>query len=223
MIQPSKILKLETEIASATSVDQPWRTTLFEALATGVQVQIPVSKPHDLFAAAMPFEGRLLVQGNLGDYAFSNLQQLDVTILGNVGYAAGQSMHSGVLQVNGDVGDFFATNASGGIAVVNGNVANDLAAGIRDGAVLISGNVGHRAGRAMRGGVIVIAGDCGEQLGYRAAIGTIYVSGKVSSLFSAMVERRMREPDRLRLSLVLAQCKTAASVKDFRVFKAEPR
>ncbi len=83
------------------------------------------------------------------------------------------------------------------------------------------GNVGDEAGCAMTSGAMVIQGDAGEHFGLNATGGVIYLRGQPKSIAPNISDRRMKEPDRFRLSLILARANITANAKDFRVYKPE--
>jgi hypothetical protein len=73
----------------------------------------------------------------------------------------------------------------------------------------------------MRSGILVIGGDAGPELGAQFQGGRIYIRGQAESLTSDIEECRLREPDRLILSLLLMKAGLKASaLKEFRVYRS---
>jgi formylmethanofuran dehydrogenase subunit C len=111
--------------------------------------------------------------------------------------------------------------AHGGLSVVLGDAAEQVAASLRGAAVLVRGNVGQQAGFRMRSGTLVIGGDAGPGLGHQLTGGRIYIRGEAKDITPDLEECRLREPDRLKLSLLLLKAGLKASaLKEFRVYRS---
>ena len=159
--------------------------------------------------------------GSIGDYGFSATSNCECVVQGNVGDYFGHSQISGTLLVMGSAGNGFASMAQGGLSVVLGDSLDQSGASLRGAAVLVRGNVGAQAGFRMRSGNLVIGGDAGPELGHQLIGGRIYIRGQADSLAPDIEECRLREPDRLKLSLLLMKAGIKASaLKEFRVFRS---
>jgi glutamate synthase domain-containing protein 3 len=72
----------------------------------------------------------------------------------------------------------------------------------------------------MQSGTLVIGGNAGENLGHQLRGGSIYIRGEAKSISPDIEEARLREPDRLKLSLLLMKAGIKASaLKEFRVYR----
>ena len=159
--------------------------------------------------------------GSIGDYGFAGTSDCECAVQGNVGDYFGHSQVSGTLLVMGSAGHGFAAMAQGGLTVVLGDSLDRPGASLRGASVLVRGDVGAQAGYRMRSGILVIGGDAGPELGAQLLGGRIYIRGKADSLTSDIEECRLREPDRLILSLLLMKAGLKAStLKEFRVYRS---
>jgi formylmethanofuran dehydrogenase subunit C len=208
-------------IFAADASDQRWRTMLYDLLENQDTVELSMSSALDCLFPAMRRGGRLLIHGNAGDYAFAYNEFTDISLDGNVGDAAGLGIRSGVIHVYGGAGDYVATQGQGGTVIVNRNTGHRCGAGLNGADLCVLGSVGNEAGFAMTSGAMVIQGDAGEQFGANVTGGVIYLRGQAKSVAPGISDRRMKEPDRFRLSLILARANITANAKDFRVYKPE--
>jgi glutamate synthase domain-containing protein 3 len=159
--------------------------------------------------------------GSIGDYGFSGTSDCECVVQGNVGDYFGHSQISGTLLVMGSAGHGFAAMAEGGLSVVLGDSLDRPGASLRGAAVLVRGDVGAQAGYRMRSGILVIGGNAGPDLGAQFVGGRIYIRGQAQSMSPDIEECRLREPDRLILSLLLMKAGLKAStLKEFRVFRS---
>ena len=159
--------------------------------------------------------------GSIGDYGFAGTSDCECVVQGNVGDYFGHSQISGTLLVMGSAGHGFAAMAQGGLSIVLGDSTDRPGASLRGAAVLVRGSAGAQAGYRMRSGILVIGGDAGPELGAQFQGGRIYIRGQAESLTSDIEECRLREPDRLILSLLLMKAGLKASaLKEFRVYRS---
>ena len=201
------------------TIHNNWRQQWAEALDASGKHRIDVLERLECFGPGFSHSGSLRVIGDLGDYAFSNLDQTDVRIKGNVGYAAGQSMRGGQMIVQGDAGAMLGANSAAGTIIVQGNVGDDCGAAIDGMDLVVVGNVANNLGRRMTSGSIIVGGDAGEDVGFGAIGGVLFIRGGIGSLDSSFGEVRMREPDRFRLSLILSKNRISMQPKDFRLYR----
>jgi len=111
--------------------------------------------------------GRLLVDGDVGDYAGGGMRSGSVSVRGTAGALAACEMSGGNLTIGGDVGDFGASTLPGSMD------------GMRGGTLVVHGHAGARFGDRMRRGTAVVFGDAGDFLASRLVAGTIAVGGHV--------------------------------------------
>jgi glutamate synthase domain-containing protein 3 len=108
----------------------------------------------------------------------------------------------------------------GGLIAVYGSAGMRVGVSLQGADVLIRGNAGADVGFGMRSGTIIIGGSAGPNLGRGMRGGTIYVRGEATDVCSDIEEVRMREPDRLKLGLLLMKSGIkSSSGKEFRVYR----
>ncbi len=178
---------------------------------------------HDWLACGWKQSIPLVLRGDVGDFALSGASDVDCSVQGNVGHNFGCAMVSGNASVSGSAGDALMSFARGGIVVLKGNAGRRVGCGMQGGDAIIVGSVGLQAAFEMRSGTIIIGGSVGPMLGLGAKGGTIYVNGKVSTVAPDVEEDRMRDADRLKLSLLLLKGGLELSSTSWRVFRAVSR
>ena len=120
----------------------------------------------------------------------------------------------------GSAAHCLAAMARGGLNVVLGDCADRAGVSLRGADVLVRGDAGAQAGYRMQSGTLVIGGNAGENLGHQLRGGSIYIRGEAKSISPDIEEARLREPDRLKLSLLLMKAGIKASaLKEFRVYR----
>lgn len=162
---------------------------------------------------------KLNVAGNLGDFAFTAFEAGDCRIDGRVGSFLGHSIHSGILIVNGHAEHAVGAMGTGGTIAVYGNAGDRIAAFLNGADIVVRGSVGEFAGLGMQQGCLIVGGNTGPNLGHRMRAGTIYVRGEVESHSPDIEEVRTREPDRLKIGLLMLKAGIKATGKEFRVFR----
>jgi hypothetical protein len=157
---------------------------------------------------------------SVGAYGFANTDNCECVVQGNAGDYFGHSQVSGTLTVMGSVSDSLGAMATGGLNVVLGDAGNRAGVSLRGADLLVRGDVGSHAGYRMESGTLVIGGNAGPNLGAQMRGGSIYIRGEAQSISSDIEEARLREPDRLKLSLLLMKAGIRASaLKEFRVYR----
>ena len=157
---------------------------------------------------------------SVGAYGFANTDNCECVVQGNAGDYFGHSQLSGTLTVMGSVSDSLGAMATGGLNVVLGDAGNRAGVSLRGADLLVRGDVGSHAGYRMESGTLVIGGNAGPNLGAQMRGGSIYIRGEAQSISSDIEEARLREPDRLKLSLLLMKAGIRASaLKEFRVYR----
>ena len=163
---------------------------------------------------------RVEIDGAVGDYALCGSDQCETTIQGNAGDFLGHSFRSGVVIITGNAGDSVGAMGVGGLIAVYGSAGNRVGVSLQGADVLIRGNAGADVGFGMRSGTIIIGGSAGPNMGRGMRGGTIYVRGEATDVCGEIEEVRMREPDRLKLGLLLMKSGIkSSSGKEFRVYR----
>jgi methylamine---glutamate N-methyltransferase subunit B len=158
-------------------------------------------------------------RGRLGDYCFCGQSDLECKVEGSVGHGCAELMQSGMLEVRGNAGHALMGFAKGGLVVVHGNAKHRAGVGMAGGELIITGTVEAQAGFEMQSGSIIIFGSVGAMLGQGARSGTIYVAGEVESVSENVEEDRIREADKLRLSLLLLKASIESKPTHWKVFR----
>ena len=130
--------------------------------------------------------GRMLVQGDAGDFMGAGMSGGEIEVRGNSGHGVGMAMSGGLLRVLGNVGDEVGAHMpghsrgmTGGEILIEGNAERNAGSRMRRGLISISGDVGDFAGFNMLAGTILIQGRCGRHLGAEMKRGTICCLGEV--------------------------------------------
>lgn len=182
-----------------------------------VEVHGMTSQPYVLNGYRL--RGHLKVQGDVGDFCFMSFGESEGTIEGNAGHYFAHSIHSGALFVHGDTGLGLASLGQGGLVSVYGNAGSRVALGMQGADVVIRGNAGSLCGLGMQSGSIVIGGNAGEEMGKGMRGGIIYLRGDARSISPDIEEVRMREPDKLKIGLLMLKAGIKATGKEFKVFR----
>lgn len=114
-------------------------------------------------------EGRIVVDGAVGDYLGAEMRGGEIQVCGDAGALAACAMAGGRIEVGGRVGDFAASTRPGEMD------------GMRGGVLVVRGDAGERFGDRMRRGVAVVHGRCGDFLASRMVAGTIAVAGETGA------------------------------------------
>lgn len=114
-------------------------------------------------------EGRIVVDGDVGDQAGLAMRGGELRIGGRAGLLTGCELAGGVIDIAGDVGDFAAGAQPGSLD------------GMRGGLLVVRGHAGQRFGDRMRRGTALVFGDVGDFLASRLVAGTIAVGGRAGA------------------------------------------
>lgn len=113
--------------------------------------------------------GRVIIEGNIGDYAGMEMSGGQLVIQGSAGDCLGVALSGGKVSVQGDTGNWCGTALAG------------ESKGMTGGVILVGGNAGSNMGSAMRRGLIAIAGNCEKYAGSRMNAGTIICQGDIGT------------------------------------------
>ncbi|MCU0715619.1 MAG: hypothetical protein MUD03_05780 [Pirellula sp.] len=163
--------------------------------------------------------GHVKVVGSVGDFCLLSFGDSEGTVEGDAGDFFAHSIHSGVLVLHGNAGAGVASLGRGGLVSIYGNAGDRIALGMQGADIVVRGNVGDQCGLGMQDGSIVIGGNAGEELGKGMRGGTIYLRGDAKSVSEDIEEVRLREPDKLKIGLLLLKAGIKATGKDFKVFR----
>jgi methylamine---glutamate N-methyltransferase subunit B len=163
----------------------------------------------------------IVLDGDLGDYCLSHFNGVEADVRGNIGHCGAQAIQSGSIIIRGHAADAIAAYGTSGLVAVYGNAGKRAAVALDGADVLVRGSVGTQAAYAMRSGSLIIGGSSGAELGKGMIGGVIYIRGEPTSIAKHLHEVRMREPDRMRLALILLKAGVKSTGRDFRVFRPD--
>ena len=185
----------------------------------GLEIHVTGCSKHDFLASGVRAAGTLSVAGSVGDFCFMSYGLGDAVIDGRAGDFLGHSLHSGSLIIKESVGDGLGALGAGGLITVYGNAGNHAGVGLHGADILIRGNAGGLLGAGMVDGNIVVGGSVGPDMGKGMTGGSIFVRGEPASVSPHVEEFRMREPDKLKIGLLMLKAGIKSTGKEFRLFR----
>ena len=188
--------------------------------ATVSSVNITNARGQDYVGSGFRQVSEVVVQGSVGDFGFSSFGDGECKISGNAGDFFGHSASSGVLVVRGNAMRSLGALGVGGLIAVYGDAGDRAAVGLQGADIVVRGSVGSCAGLGMQSGTLIIGGAAGPDLGKGLRGGTIYIRGEAESISPDIEEHRLREPDRLKIGLLLLKSNIKSAGKEFRVFRS---
>ena len=188
--------------------------------APDTQVVVHMNQQLSGFGAGLEQPLTMVVEGNVGDFAFLMSDRAEVEVKGNVGISCGHSFVSGSIVVRGAAGAGLAAFAMGGFIAVHGTAGDRCGLGLSGADVFVRSTVGNAAGFNMKAGTLVLGNGAGENVGQGMTGGLIYIRGEVKSVADCARQVRMKDAESLRLGLFLARAGIKAGGADFRVYRA---
>lgn len=185
----------------------------------GLEISITGCAHQDFIASGVRAAGTLLMDGSVGDFCLMSYGLGDATIEGSSGDFLGHSLHSGSIVIKEDVGDSLGAMGAGGLITVHGNAGQRAGTALQGADILIRGNAGGLLGMGMVDGNIVVGGSVGPEMGKGMLGGSIFVRGEPTSLSPHIEEFRMREPDKLKIGLLMLKAGIKSTGKEFRLFR----
>lgn len=174
---------------------------------------------QDYIASGLRAPGTLQLDGSVGDFCLMSYGLGDAVIDGHAGDFLGHSLNSGSIVVKQNVGNCLGALGSGGLIAVQGNAGDRAGIGLRGADILIRGNAGSMLGMGMVDGNIVVGGSVGPEMGKGMIGGSIFVRGEPTSQSPHIEEFRMREPDKLKIGLLMLKAGIKSTGKEFRLFR----
>jgi methylamine---glutamate N-methyltransferase subunit B len=185
------------------------------------KIVIGPCKGESMVASGWHGNNSIVLDGDLGDYCLSHFHGVEADVRGNIGHCGAQAIQSGSIIIRGHAADALAAYGSGGLVAVYGNAGKRAALALDGADVLVRGSVGSQAAYAMRSGSLIIGGTAGPELGKGMLGGVIYIRGESASVAEHLHEVRMREPDRMRLALILLKAGVKSTGREFRVLRPD--
>lgn len=161
-----------------------------------------------------------IVKGSIGDFGLCSFGDGECKISGSVGDFFGHSISSGVLVVRGNAKHSLGALGAGGLISVYGDAGNRAGVGLQGADIVVRGSVGSLAGLGMQSGTLIVGGSAGKDLGKGLRGGTIYIRGEAESISPDIEEQRLREPDRLKIGMLMLKSNISLTGKEFRVFRS---
>ena len=185
-----------------------------------VSVGVQGARGQDFIGAGFRNISKVAVQGEIGDFGFCSFGDGECHVEGNVGHFFGHSVASGIIIVRGHVKTSVAALGTGGLIAIYGNASDRAAVGMQGADVVIRGSVGNYAGLGMQSGTLIVGGSAGQHLGHGMRGGTIYIRGEPESISPDIEEHRIREPDRLKIGMLMLKSSIKSVGKEFRMFRS---
>jgi methylamine---glutamate N-methyltransferase subunit B len=173
-----------------------------------------IKNPRGAHALACGLDGPLSVtiDGHVGYYCAGMNKEAHVTINGNAGTGVAENMMSGRVHVKGDASQSAGATACGGLLIIDGNASARCGISLRGLDIVVKGSVGHMSAFMAQAGNLVVLGDAGDALGDSIYEATLFVRGKVQSLGSDCVEKKMRDKHKTALAKLLDAAGLAGEV-----------
>jgi glutamate synthase domain-containing protein 3 len=184
-----------------------------------LEVTIQGASGQDFIGAGIRRIGKVNIQGEIGDFGLCSFGDGECNVDGNVRNFFGHSIQSGVLVVRGHAKNYVGALGAGGLITIYGNAGARVAVGLQGADVVIRGSVDTNAGLGMQSGTLIIGGAAGPELGKGMKGGTIYIRGEAESISPDIEEQRLREPDRLKIGLLMLKSGIKSTGKEFRAYR----
>jgi len=186
----------------------------------GDEISIDGCSGQDFLLNGNQSAAKFSLRGDVGDFSFLAFGQGDATLFGNTGNFLAHSIQSGMITIKGNLSDAGAALGTAGLLSIHGNAGHRLGLALQGAEIVVRGNVGDLTAVAMRSGTIIIGGNAGKEFGKGVHGGTIYIRGEVESVSPEVEEVRLREPDKLKIGLLLLKAGIKSAGRDFRVFRS---
>ncbi len=159
------------------------------------------------------------LSADLGDFVYLLGDAGGLEIDGVVGHGCGHSMLAGRLVIRKSAGDYLGVYAQGGFIAAISSVGDRCAFGMRGADIFVRSTAGDEEGAMMQDGTLVLGNGAGENLGVGMTGGMIYMRGDAESIAPNLRAVRIKDPDAMRLSLLLARAGIKSDGKDFKAFR----
>jgi glutamate synthase domain-containing protein 3 len=148
--------------------------------------EIAIENPHSIhfLCAGLDLEKpvRIEVNGDVGYYAASMINNVNMKIRGRAGWYPADNMTSGSLTIMSDGGDGAGQGMYGGVLTVHGNTNSRTGQLMKNGLIIVKGTSGFMTGLYMMNGRIVVCGNLDEYAGESIIGGVIYFGKEYKSL-----------------------------------------
>ncbi len=163
------------------------------------------------------------IEGHVGYYCAGMNKEAKVVVHGHCGVGIAENIMSGEVRVKGNASQAAAASGHGGLVVVEGDASSRCGISMKGVDIVVGGSVGHMSAFMAQSGSMVVCGDAGSSLGDSIYEARIYVQGKVESLGSDCVEKKMTPHHLAKLGRLLARAGIAADPGRFRRYGSARR
>jgi glutamate synthase domain-containing protein 3 len=163
------------------------------------------------------------VNGHIGYYCAGMNQLATVIIHGQCGIGVAENMMSGEVRVKGNASSAAGATAQGGLLVIEGDAGTRCGISMKGADIVVAGSVGAMSGFMAQSGNLVVCGDAGASLGDSIYEARLYVQGKVESLGSDCVEKKMTPHHLAKLERLLKQAGIDADPLKFKRYGSARR
>jgi glutamate synthase domain-containing protein 3 len=163
------------------------------------------------------------VDGHIGYYCAGMNQEATVVIHGQCGIGVAENMMSGEVRVKGNASSAAGATAQGGLLVIEGDAGTRCGISMKGVDIVVAGSVGAMSAFMGQSGSLVVCGDAGASLGDSIYEARLYVQGKVESLGSDCVEKKMTPHHLAKLERLLKGAGIDADPRKFKRYGSARR
>lgn len=188
---------------------------LRKLLEAGEEVEVHELPPIHGVGAGLD-EGKVSVQGDVGDYFGMLNSGCQFEVHGSAGRYLGDGGTNGTIHVHGDADIGAAEYCYGGKVIIDGSAGDFLGTMNKGATVVVGRDVGDDVGTYMVAGDIVILGSAGERLGNYIIRGAIYIAGEHGELGNNTKEERLRSEDIDKIGKLLRERGSLLNPRSFK-------
>jgi glutamate synthase domain-containing protein 3 len=163
------------------------------------------------------------VDGHIGYYCAGMNQEAKVVIHGQCGIGVAENMMSGEVRVKGNASSAAGATAQGGLLVIEGDAGTRCGISMKGVDIVVAGSVGAMSAFMGQSGSLVVCGDAGASLGDSIYEARLYVQGKVESLGSDCIEKKMTPHHLAKLERLLKNAGIDADPRKFKRYGSARR
>jgi len=178
-----------------------------------------ISNPngHHAICAGLKENISVNIKGHTGYYCAGMNQNANITIEGNVGTGLAENMMSGIIHVKGSASQSAGATAHGGTIIIDGDASSRCGISMKGVDIIVKGSVGHMSAFMAQSGNLLVCGDAAEALGDSIYETNIYVAGKITSLGTDCIEKKMTKAHTQKINLLLKKANiTKYTYKNFK-------
>jgi len=167
--------------------------------------------------AGLKEEMSVTIKGHVGYYCGGMNQKANISIEGNAGTGLGENMMSGTIHVKGNTSQSAGATAHGGTIIIDGDASSRCGISMKGVDIIVKGSVGHMSAFMAQSGNLLVCGDAAEALGDSIYETNIYVAGKITSLGTDCIEKKMTKAHTQKIYSLLKKANiTKYTYKNFK-------